>query len=78
MDKNAEGTFYVNAGGSQNPTGFITCTGTGDQTAGTTGGSFRVYYKMDISHTHEFSSDSEGGNECRPNNYTIRVWKRTA
>lgn len=29
-------------------------------------------------HSHSFTTDSTGGNETRPENYTIRVWKRTA
>ena len=39
--------------------------------------------RIDASHAHNFSgsadsTDYSGGSECRPNNYTIRVWKRTA
>ena len=38
---------------------------------------------VDASHAHNFSgsadsTDYSGGSECRPDNYTIRVWKRTA
>ncbi len=29
-------------------------------------------------HKHSFTTDSTGGDENRPANYTIRVWKRTA
>ena len=31
---------------------------------------------MDISHTHTINPD--GGNEARPANYTIKVWKRVS
>ena len=39
--------------------------------------------RIDASHAHNFygsadSTDYSGGSECRPDNYTIRVWKRTA
>ena len=37
---------------------------------------------INLAHTHSFSvsgkTGSDGGGECRPDNYTIRVWKRTA
>ena len=29
-------------------------------------------------HSHSFTTDSTGGEETRPANYTIRIWKRTA
>ena len=29
-------------------------------------------------HSHSFTTDFTGGDENRPANYTIRVWKRTA
>ena len=56
MDKNKAATFYVNAGGTQTPTGFIHFIGTSGSTAGTKGGSFRVYYALDISHTHTITA----------------------
>lgn len=33
---------------------------------------------MNIDHTHTVTVGAQGGNENRPENYTIRVWKRTA
>jgi hypothetical protein len=38
--------------------------------------------KMNIQHTHNYDHKhnitADGGTEARPDNYTIRVWKRTA
>lgn len=35
---------------------------------------------INVSHTHNFnhrhSIGSDGGDEARPNNYTVRIWKR--
>ena len=56
MSKNKEATFYVNAGGTQNPTGFISYTGRSGSTAGTTGGSYRINYSLNISHTHNVTA----------------------
>ena len=56
MSQNETATFYVNAGGSQKPTGFISHTGNSGSTAGTTGGSFRVNYSLNISHTHNVTA----------------------
>ncbi len=37
---------------------------------------------IDLSHTHSFSAsgttDSSGASETRPQNFTMRIWKRTA
>lgn len=43
-------------------------------------GKYPHLYKchIDVSHTHSFTTNSSGGDECRPNNFTIRIWKRTA
>jgi len=47
-------------------------------------GSYPQLYKitMNISHTHNYDHKhditADGGTEARPDNYTLRVWKRTA
>lgn len=56
MNQNKEATFYVNAGGSNSPTGFISFTGRSSSTAGTTGSSYRVNYELNISHTHSVTA----------------------
>lgn len=33
---------------------------------------------INVQHTHKISVNNDGGDESRPDNYTIRVWKRTA
>lgn len=33
---------------------------------------------INVEHTHKISVNNDGGDESRPDNYTIRVWKRTA
>lgn len=33
---------------------------------------------INVQHTHSISVNDDGGNESRPDNYTIRIWKRTA
>ena len=44
------------------------------------GATVGVNYKINVQHTHDidFTSGSNGGDEARPLNYTIRIWKRTA
>ena len=44
------------------------------------GASLGVNYKINVEHNHniDFTSGSNGGDEARPINYTIRIWKRTA
>lgn len=44
------------------------------------GGSGGYYYTMSInvSHTHTVTVNNYGDNETRPENYTVRIWKRTA
>ncbi len=56
MNQNKEATFYVNAGGSDAPTGFISFTGKSGSTAGTTGSSKRTNYELNISHTHSVTA----------------------
>ena len=65
MVKYAPGTTYhwTVKGGDQGPTDRVV--------------------RIDVSHAHNFygsadSTDYRGGSECRPDNYTIRIWKRTA
>lgn len=36
------------------------------------------YAGINVEHNHEIYVNNNGGNESRPVNYTIRVWKRTA
>ena len=36
------------------------------------------YAGINVEHNHKISVDNDGGDESRPVNYTIRVWKRTA
>lgn len=58
-----------------------------DQSGAGTGGAKEYYtssngshiHSCDVSganHTHSASSDYSGGNESRPYNYTIQIWKR--
>jgi len=35
-------------------------------------------FVIDVQHTHAFTTSNNGGNEARPDNYTFRIWLRTA
>lgn len=41
------------------------------------GGTYRTF-NIDVQHTHSFTTNPDGGNEVRPDNYTTRIWLRTA
>ena len=48
---------------------------------GTGGGRWIGYIDnayINVQHTHSIYVGDSGGNEARPENYTIRIWKRTA
>ena len=77
MNQNSEGSFLIHDGADIGSiSGFV------KERIGWTnyrGMSSQASYagvRMDISHTHTINPD--GGNETRPQNYTIKVWVRTA
>lgn len=41
-------------------------------------GSYPHLYKCHINVNHTHSISSNGGSECRPDNFTFRIWKRIA
>lgn len=40
-------------------------------------GTYRTF-NISVQHTHKFTTDPNGGDEARPDNYTFRIWLRTA
>ena len=85
MNKNANGSVSCNSEGLFNgrgtisTSGCISVSGSANYAGGDNNDSNRpTKMSIDVSHIHSYSgtTSSTGSNETRPENYTIRVWKR--
>jgi hypothetical protein len=71
--------YWTNAVGS----GRLSLNGQqGSYSKGSEGDTPHNGFNINLSHTHNYDHKhditADGGTEARPDNYTIRVWKRTA
>ena len=85
MNKNANGSVSCNSEGLFNgrgtisTSGCISVSGSANYAGGDNNDSNRpTKMSIDVSHIHSYSGTTSctGSNETRPENYTIRVWKR--
>ena len=81
MSNNASGSLWTRRsflGDAWTAVGAITVSQENDNSYALVGGSAAGMYgcklSIDVSHTHTYYGDVE----TRPQNYTVRIWKRTA